>query len=111
MVQERLNHCDDAWYALVFGTQDDDPRVAARRIRAHVAKTAIKCQQQSTFGCRCCENVRIAPPAERLLQHGVNVEITRPHDLGDRSRNVLVELDLQRSPARGNTSSLASAAP
>ena len=88
-------HCRDCRYALVVGSHHDDREMRARWVGAHVAETAIRIDQQPPLADGRAQH--------RFLEHGVDVVGAGSEDAGDRARDVLVKLDLQRSPVRGRT--------
>lgn len=111
MVNECLHYRDHRRHALVVGPHHDDPGMRARWVGAHVAEAAIQGDQQSPLADGSAQHRGIVPAAERFLDHSIDVVAASSKDVGHRARDVLVELDLQRSPVSGRSSSRASSAP
>lgn len=90
-------------------TQHYEPRKLRRQIEADIGKVHIQCDQGPPFPRACFNEVRIGLTLRSLIRDRYRIMMSRPEQLSDLYRQVLVNLELH-SIASAETSTTRSRA-
>lgn len=82
------------------GTQQQDARVCAGRVRASIRGLLVSGNQKSAFGLRGRPDSSVRPPTQSFVTYIVRVVSALPQEVADAPGEILIDLDLQGRATR-----------